>query len=137
MVGGSGSQEGRFRYVADVLLHEMIHQWQYEVVGKDEDSYHGHGTIFRDKANEISARLGLGRVRANRKDGKDKDLPICSQWPGNVRDGSHYLGALVPSSGDKPKRVLVPLDIEQAIPVLQKHFDVDQLCAAIAKLGAS
>ena len=129
MVGGSGSQEGRFRYVADVLLHEMIHQWQYEVVGKDEDSYHGHGTIFRDKANEIGAKLGLPRVRVKHE--KDKDVPLCSHFVHAVRPDGYYLGALkphVPTNGDKPQGVFVPLDIEQAMPVLEKHFDVDEIC---------
>ncbi len=127
---GEEFQEGRSRYAAIVLLHEMIHQLQYEVVGNAEDSYHGHGTIFRNKSNEIGARLGLGRVRANRKDGKDRDLPNCSQWPHAVQSPEYYLGAYVPTNRDtqKPKSVRVPLDLEKAIPVLRKHFDVGELC---------
>jgi hypothetical protein len=63
----------------------------------DESAYHGHGPTFRDKANEISARLGLGRVRTNKKRGKDEHLPSCSHWPHNVRDAkAYYLGAYVP-----------------------------------------
>src|SRR5262249_34220896 len=51
--------EGRFLFVADILLHEMIHQWQQEVTGDREYAYHGHGPKFRDKCNEIGTDLGL------------------------------------------------------------------------------
>jgi hypothetical protein len=88
---GEEFQEGRFRYAAGVLMHEMTHQWQFEIVGNTEDSYHGHGTVFRNKANEIGAKLGLGRVRANRKDRKDKNLPSCAHWPHAVRPLECYL----------------------------------------------
>jgi hypothetical protein len=86
--------EGRFLFVADVLLHEMIHQWQQEVDGNPEDAYHGHGPVFRDKANEIGERLGLPMVRTSKnRSKKDKSLPSCSQWPHNVRAEEHYQGA--------------------------------------------
>ena len=39
--------EGRFRLVPDVFLHETVHQWQHEVRGDLEGSYHGHGPKFR------------------------------------------------------------------------------------------
>src|SRR5829696_8026828 len=81
----NGSAEGRFLFVADVLLHEMIHQWQQEVSGETDEAWHGHGPAFRDKANEIGARLGLGIVRTSKKRGKDADLPSCSYWPHVVR----------------------------------------------------
>jgi hypothetical protein len=61
---GSGDPEGLFVFVADVLLHQMIHQWQQEVAGKQE---HGdHGPSFRDKVNEIGKALGLPPVRTKR-----------------------------------------------------------------------
>ena len=100
---GSEYAEGRYRYVADILLHEMIHQWQMEIVGDEEDSYHGHGPIFRDKANEIGRALGLPRVRTSKKRGPDAELPSCVSWPHNVRPFEHYLGAIiqrVPTNGD-------------------------------------
>ena len=125
----NGSAEGRFLFVADVLLHEMIHQWQQEVSGERDEGYHGHGPAFRDKANEIGARLGLATVRTCKKRGKDKELPSCSQWPHNVRPADYYRGVRVPASGDKPKRVSVPTDdIERAVQLLQEHFDVEELC---------
>lgn len=86
--------QGRFLFVADVLLHEMIHQWQQEVLGNSEPHYHGHGPIFRDKANEIGERLGLSRVRTSKnRSKKDKGLPSCSQWPHDVRSAEYYQGA--------------------------------------------
>jgi hypothetical protein len=90
---GKSYAEGRFLFAADIALHEMIHQWQQEVTGKDENGYHGHGPAFRDKANEIGAQLGLPRVRTSKNRGKDKGLPSCSQWPHNVRPAEYYQGA--------------------------------------------
>jgi len=103
MRAGDAYAEGRFRYVADVLLHEMIHQWQQEVTGATEDGYHGHGPAFRDKANEIGRTLGLPPVRTGKARGPDKDLPSCAQWPQCVRPDDYYLGAYirgVPIDGD-------------------------------------
>jgi hypothetical protein len=93
--------EGANRFVDDVLVHEQIHQWQQEVLGDDEDAYHGHGPKFRDQANRIGADLGLGRVRTMKRRGPDKDLPSCAQWPHCVRPADHYLGAYVPGTRDR------------------------------------
>jgi hypothetical protein len=91
---GKSYAEGRFLFAADIALHEMIHQWQQEVTGKNENGYHGHGPAFRDKANEIGAQLGLPRVRTSKNRGKQyKGLPSCSQWPHNVRPAEYYQGA--------------------------------------------
>jgi hypothetical protein len=122
---GTNNQDGRFRFVADVLLHEMIHQWQFEALGETESSYHGHGPRFRDKANEIGARLGLSPVRTNKARGKNKDLPSCSQWPHNVRDGGYYLGAYVPPSGDSGDKRSKPADLEAAISYLIRNYGAD------------
>lgn len=84
--------EHRRRFVADVLLHESIHQWQHEVAGQPDESYHGHGPAFRDKANEIGARYGLPPVRVAKKRGRDADLPSCAQWPHCVRPADYYGG---------------------------------------------
>jgi len=48
---GERYTEGRFLFVADVLLHETVHQYHQEVTGEDEDSYKGHGPAFRDTCN--------------------------------------------------------------------------------------
>ena len=93
MRAGAEHAEGRVRFVADVLLHETVHQWQQEVLGDQEPAYHGHGPRFRDRANEIGAALGLPPVRTMKRRGADKELPSCSQWPHNVRPVGYYLGA--------------------------------------------
>jgi hypothetical protein len=85
--------EGRFLFVADVALHETIHQHQQEVTGNTEESFHGHGPMFRDIANEIGEKLGLSNVRTSKNRGKEKDLPSCSQWPHCVRPEEYYQGA--------------------------------------------
>jgi hypothetical protein len=84
------SEDARLRMVEDILLHEMLHQWQQEVTGNCDSAYSGHGPTFRDKANEIGAALGLGRVRTCKLRGADKDLPSCSYWPQNVRPTGFY-----------------------------------------------
>ena len=77
----------------NTLLHEMIHQWQQEITGQEEDSYHGHGPAFRNKANEIGRMLDLAPVRTSKKRGPDKLLPSCASWPHCVRPADYYLGA--------------------------------------------
>ena len=95
MLPGDEYRKGRFLYVADVCLHETTHVWQDEILGDLEPAYHGHGPLFRDKCNEIGARLGLPPVRTCKKRGKDAELPSCSHFPHNVRPAGYYQGAYV------------------------------------------
>lgn len=95
---GAAFAEGRLRFAADVLLHEMVHQYHQEVTGVTEDSYSGHGPAFRDECNRIGALLGLPPVRTCKARGRDRDLPSCSHWPHNVRPPDYYLGAVVERS---------------------------------------
>jgi hypothetical protein len=108
MRGGREYEEGRYRFVADVLMHEMIHQYQQEVSEKTEDSYHGHGPHFRDLANMIGADLGLPPVRDSKKRGNSADLPSCAYWPHNVRPVEYYLGAYVPPEDEEEIEILRP-----------------------------
>lgn len=87
---------GRIRFIADTLLHEMIHQWQEEILGNVEKSYKGHGSLFAGKCNKIGEVLKLPIVRLAKARGKDKDMPSCAQWPHNVRPLDFYMGAYVP-----------------------------------------
>jgi hypothetical protein len=48
---GARYAEGRFLFMADVLLHETVHQYHQEVMGETEESYKGHGPAFRDTCN--------------------------------------------------------------------------------------
>lgn len=87
-------QEGIDRYRKDVLLHEMVHQFHFEVTGDTEDSYKGHGPKFAEVCNTIGRDLGLAEVRPAKARGKDKDRPSCAQWPHNVRPADYYMGAV-------------------------------------------
>jgi hypothetical protein len=104
---GNRNKEGMRRFMDQVLLHEMIHQWQHEVNGTDPgefNNYGGHGCTFSQKANEIGARLEIPPVRLRNKkshSGKTADLPNPSQWPHCVTPIEHYLGAYVPASQDE------------------------------------
>lgn len=80
---------GTMRFIADILLHETVHQWQHEIAKKPENSYGGHGTAYAQKCNEIGAILGLPPVAAKRRKNKT-DRPSCAQWPHNVRPPDYY-----------------------------------------------
>jgi hypothetical protein len=92
--------EGRRRLVADIVLHEMIHQWQVEVSGAREPSYHGHGPTFCAQANRIGATLGLPAVIVRNRGGS-REL-VCAHWPHCVRDRAYYLGAYGPDVHHRP-----------------------------------
>ncbi len=102
MLPGEEYRKERFLFVSDVCLHETIHLWQDEVRGDLEESYHGHGPLFRDKCNEIGQKLGLPPVRTCKKRGKDAELPSCSYFPHNVRPPEYYRGAYV-QGNDEPR----------------------------------
>jgi hypothetical protein len=100
---GDEYKKGRLRLVADILLHEMIHQYLEGVLKVDERSYHGHGPAFRDECNRIGGILGLPPVRSAKRRGRDKALPSCAQWPINVRPLDYYRSAFLPTrGGDSP-----------------------------------
>lgn len=140
--------EGRKRIGADIVLHEMIHQWAQEVTCINEASFSGHGNNFRDKCNEIGRVLGLPPVRNSKKRGKDKDLPSCSFWPHVVRPKDYYLGALIPNvtsveSKDpdsdeeeiEPTHTIpIPLDPQKAAVVLKEHFKRERLSELLVNL---
>ncbi len=119
---GNRNPEGLRRFTEQVLLHEMIHQWQHEVAGTPPEefyNYGGHGSTFSAKANEIGERLGLPPVRTRNKkshSGKTRHLPNPSQWPHCVCPQEHYLGAYVPVSPDSEAKLREHLFI-----VLRQH----------------
>ena len=92
---GDEYEEGRALFIADVLLHEFVHQYQHEIDGEPEESYRGHGPRFAATCNRIGEKLSLPPVRVAKARGKDKDLPSCAQWPHCVRPAGYYLGAYV------------------------------------------
>ncbi len=71
--------------MANVLLHEMIHQWIYEGFGERGMCRAGHGQTFTSKANEIGACLGMPMVRpANGR--TQKYLQDAAYWPPVARE---------------------------------------------------
>jgi hypothetical protein len=76
----------RERHLADILLHEMGHQYEMEMLGTKG----GHGKDFCAICNRIGAVLGLPPVVVRRRKGDPRSLPICAQWPHNVRPADYY-----------------------------------------------
>jgi hypothetical protein len=101
MKKGDRYAEGRFLFVADVLLHETLHQYHQEITGHTEESYKGHGTRFRETCNEIGEKLSLKPARVAKARGSEKHLPSCAQWPHCVRPKNYYQGAYVEACGKK------------------------------------
>lgn len=95
IAGGDRYREGRLRFVADVVTHEMVHQWHMEHSGISEDAYHGHGPSFTECANGIGRSWGLPPVVAKRRNGSEE--PRAAQWPHNVRPADYYAGAYLPT----------------------------------------
>ena len=125
---GKEYEKGRFLLVADVCLHETIHLWQDEVMGDLEPTYHGHGPLFRDKSNEIGAKLGLPPVRTCKKRGKDAELPSCSQFPQNVRPADYYQGAYV-RNADEPR------PLKGRLERLLKDFTGEEIVQELMSMG--
>lgn len=125
---GPGYREGRFLFVADVCLHETIHLWQDETIGDLEDSFHGHGPIFRDKCNEIGTKLGLPPVRTCKKRGQDKELPSCAQFPHNVRATDYYQGAYVRGNDE-------PIPLKKRLERLLKDYTGQEILQELTAMG--
>ena len=92
---GDEFAEGRLRLVLDIGWHETQHQFQFEVLGKPEQSYRGHGPVFRELCNRVGEKIGLPPVRTAKARGKDRFLPSCAEWPICVRPPGYYLGAFL------------------------------------------
>ena len=106
MVRAAWPAEGIKRFVSDILLHETIHQVQYEVSGKLENGYHGHGLTFCFECNRIGEDIELPRVIVRHRGPRSPEQYLCSQWPHNVRPDDYYLGDALQESccQIKPKR---------------------------------
>jgi len=156
MRAGDAYAAGRFLFIADVLIHEMIHQWQQEVTGATEPHYSGHGHGFAGMCNRIGAALGLAPVRiAKRSHARkhERDRPLCGQWPHIVRPTDFYLDAYAPVArgvdlsetyvvpaepgalGDALARLLTPADALIVAGALVRCFGFDP--ATLAPVPAS
>ena len=75
----------RYRLVAEVLLHEMVHQWGREVAGGDSRRWRRHGASFCQKCNEIGRQLRLLPVSTAVEAERNPALISCTRWPHNAR----------------------------------------------------
>jgi hypothetical protein len=86
-------------FAKDILLHEMIHTWQGEIVEDLEEGYRGHGPLFSDKCNTIGGKLELPPVSPKGRNGRAD----CAGWPVNVRPPGYY--GTDAGEADRVKRV--------------------------------
>lgn len=107
LINGSQNMTGLDRFLLDVFLHEVVHQYCFEVLGKPEEAEKGHGPVFADECTRIGALLGLPPVGPARSSKRAAGVPSCAQWPLNVRPQGYYLGAYdpqaAPTSGSRTK----------------------------------
>jgi hypothetical protein len=101
LVNGSRDPEGLQRYWLDVALHEVVHQYCNEILGKPERAEKGHGNTFAKECTRIGKLLGLAPVGPARKSRNRESLPSCAFWPSNVRPADYYLGAYRPDLAPK------------------------------------
>jgi len=105
------------RLVDDILLHEMVHQYHFEITATPELKQGGHGKAFRDTCNRISEELFVpedqwsddGSVHQLSRDGrfgpriaenwkvyvrkrgpKSADKRVANHWPINIRPKNYY-----------------------------------------------
>jgi ATP-dependent DNA helicase UvrD/PcrA len=101
LVNGSRDPEGLQRYWLDVALHEVVHQYCNEILGKPERAEKGHGSTFVKECTRIGALMGLPAVGPARKSRNKDGLPSCAFWPTCVRPADYYLGAYRPDLAPK------------------------------------
>lgn len=73
------------RYALDVLLHEMVHAYCFEILGDVEPGYAGHGPKWTAQCNRIGRKLGLPEVFTKGRGG-----PNSQRWPMCVRPDGYY-----------------------------------------------
>ena len=81
------SLEFRWRHLADILLHEQIHQAQYQLGSPSKTK---HDVEFAAMCNAVGDQLGLRHVVSRRRKGDPAKLPIAAHWPMNVRPADYY-----------------------------------------------
>jgi hypothetical protein len=79
--------ELRWRHLADILLHEQIHQAQYQLGSPSKTK---HDVDFAAMCNAVGDQLGLRHVVSRRRKNDPSRLPIAANWPFNVRPEGYY-----------------------------------------------
>jgi hypothetical protein len=111
------------RYALDVLLHEMVHAFCFEILGDIEPGYAGHGPKWTAQCNRIGRKLGLGEVFTKGRGG-----PSSARWPMSVRPAGYYgePEETGPSEPAKPRK-----EREAA----QKAPPLDQIVSLLGQLS--
>jgi hypothetical protein len=104
IVHAAWPSDGLKLFIRDILLHEVIHQWQFEIAANHEKSYRGHGPRFCGQCNRIGEDLGLPPVVVRRRGEKHADRPLCTQWPHCVRPPGFYLDDVEETPRRRPKK---------------------------------
>jgi hypothetical protein len=86
--------EGLCHFVEDLALRFLVRQYVLEVEHTDENGYEGFGPHFQQHANRIGAEERLSEVLVRRRRASDKNKPVCSGWPHNVRGRAYYGDAI-------------------------------------------
>jgi hypothetical protein len=82
----------RLLWRGDLILHEAVHLWLNQIEAEGRHEHKGHGKPFTAECNRISGLLGLPQVRARRRRGEPRELPISPEWPFCVRPGGEFGG---------------------------------------------
>lgn len=106
------TEKGKQRFIHDVLLHQMVHQYLDEVVGLDASLVHLHTAAYVTKCNEIGWKMGLEPVGLPYPPKNGPQLPSAMYWPQVVRPYAYYEGAYEP----RKKK-------EDSLDSLVKQFD--------------
>jgi len=72
-------------FTLDVLLHELMHAFCYEVINDIEPKWGYHGPIWTAQCNKVGRMLGLREVFVRGRGG-----PNAAQWPLSVRPEGYY-----------------------------------------------
>lgn len=126
-LGADPTGEGHKRFVLDILLHEMVHQFIHEILGKSEPSYSGHGPVFKEQCNRIGDIIGLPLVRDCKRRGRYAELPSCAHWPHNVRPIDYYKAVYQPKEqnwGSEYSIVRVPFHLREKVETYIASFGV-------------
>jgi hypothetical protein len=83
-------EDGKIRFVRDVLLHQMVHEYLDEVIGLDWEFVQSHGDAYLRKCNEIGERMGLGPVGPPNPPKSSEKRYSALYWPHVVRPSGYY-----------------------------------------------
>lgn len=106
------------RYALDVLLHEMVHAYCWEILNDIEPGYAGHGPKWTAQCNRIGRKLGLGEVFTKGRGG-----PSSARWPMSVRPADYY-GEPEETEQSEPKQRTAKREASPKAPAIERIADL-------------